>query len=71
MRSQGCQGVPEYRHRRGVLVRGHIRDNKWVDNREIFRAPNDLYTTTSDHYGSRFAFDKESEDKQKRGGFKE
>jgi glucose/arabinose dehydrogenase len=40
-----------------VLVRGHIRDNKWVDAHEIFRAPNSLYTTTSDHYGSRFLFD--------------
>jgi glucose/arabinose dehydrogenase len=40
-----------------VLVRGHIRDNQWTDNHEIFRAPNSLYTTTSDHYGSRFLFD--------------
>jgi len=40
-----------------VLVRGHIRDNQWVDNHELFRAPNSLYTTTSDHYGSRFLFD--------------
>ncbi len=40
-----------------VLVRGHIRDNQWVDNHEIFRAPSSLYTTTSDHYGSRFLFD--------------
>ena len=40
-----------------VLVRGHIRDNQWTDNQEIFRAPSSLYTTTSDHYGSRFLFD--------------
>ena len=40
-----------------VLVRGHIRDNMWVDSHEIFRAPSSLYTTTSDHYGSRFLFD--------------
>ena len=40
-----------------VLVRGHIRDNQWVDSHEIFRAPSSLYTTTSDHYGSRFLFD--------------
>jgi glucose/arabinose dehydrogenase len=40
-----------------VLVRGHIRDNQWVDNQEIFRAPSTDYTTTSDHYGSRFLFD--------------
>ena len=40
-----------------VMVRGHIRNNQWVDNHEIFRAPSSLYTTTSDHYGSRFLFD--------------
>lgn len=40
-----------------VLVRGHIRDNQWVDAQELFRAPSSLYTTTSDHYGSRFLFD--------------
>jgi aldose sugar dehydrogenase len=40
-----------------VLVRGHIRDNQWVDSHELFRAPSSLYTTTSDHYGSRFLFD--------------
>jgi glucose/arabinose dehydrogenase len=40
-----------------VMVRGHIKDNQWTDNHEIFRAPNSLYTTTSDHYGSRFVFD--------------
>lgn len=40
-----------------VLVRGHIRDNQWVDSQELFRAPSSLYTTTSDHYGSRFLFD--------------
>lgn len=40
-----------------VLVRGHIQDNQWVDSHELFRAPSSLYTTTSDHYGSRFLFD--------------
>jgi aldose sugar dehydrogenase len=40
-----------------VLVRGHIRNNEWVDSHEIFRAPSSLYTSTSDHYGSRFLFD--------------
>jgi glucose/arabinose dehydrogenase len=42
-----------------VMVRGRIRNNHWVDNQEIFRADSSLYTTTSDHYGSRFLFDKE------------
>src|SRR5215469_6051943 len=40
-----------------VLVRGHIRGDQWVDSQELFRAPSSLYTTTSDHYGSRFLFD--------------
>lgn len=40
-----------------VLVRGHIQGNQWVDSHELFRAPSSLYTTTSDHYGSRFLFD--------------
>jgi len=40
-----------------VLVRGHIRGNQWVDSHELFRAPSSVYTTTSDHYGSRFLFD--------------
>ena len=40
-----------------VLVRGRIRNNRWADNQVIFRAPSELYTTTSDHYGSRFLFD--------------
>jgi aldose sugar dehydrogenase len=40
-----------------VLVRGHISGNQWADSHELFRAPSSLYTTTSDHYGSRFLFD--------------
>ena len=40
-----------------VLVRGHIQNNQWIDSHELFRAPSSLYTTTSDHYGSRFLFD--------------
>jgi aldose sugar dehydrogenase len=40
-----------------VLVRGHIQGNRWTDAQELFRVPSSLYTTTSDHYGSRFLFD--------------
>ena len=41
-----------------VLVRGRLsKDNRWIDQQTIFRAPSELYTTTSDHYGSRFLFD--------------
>jgi glucose/arabinose dehydrogenase len=43
-----------------VLVRGRLNTrNEWVDQQVIFRGPPALYTTTSDHYGSRFVFDKE------------
>jgi glucose/arabinose dehydrogenase len=40
-----------------VVVRGHIQGNQWIDSHELFRAPSSLYTTTSDHFGSRFLFD--------------
>jgi glucose/arabinose dehydrogenase len=43
-----------------VLVRGRLTNgNEWTDQQVIFRASPALYTTTSDHYGSRFLFDKE------------
>ena len=43
-----------------VLVRGKLNaGNEWVDQQVIFRAPPALYSTTSDHYGSRFLFDKQ------------
>jgi glucose/arabinose dehydrogenase len=41
-----------------VLVRGHInKKNEWVDEQTLFHAPDEMYTTTSDHYGTRFLFD--------------
>lgn len=40
------------------LVRGRInKNNEWVDQQDIFRAPLSLYTTSIIHYGSRFVFD--------------
>jgi glucose/arabinose dehydrogenase len=43
-----------------VMVRGKLSSaNEWVDQQTIFRAPPALYTTTSDHYGSRFVFDRQ------------
>jgi len=43
-----------------VLVRGKLNaSNEWVDQQTIFRAAPTLYTTTSDHYGSRFLFDRQ------------
>lgn len=41
-----------------VIVRGKIdRQNRWVDNQVIFRAPAAFYTRGSSHYGSRLLFD--------------
>lgn len=39
------------------VVRGHIRDNAWVDEEVLFEAPHDTYLTTRHHYGSRIVFD--------------
>jgi glucose/arabinose dehydrogenase/cytochrome c5 len=42
-----------------VFVRGRLDGaNQWVDQQTIFKPAPDLYTTTSDHYGSRFLFDR-------------
>jgi glucose/arabinose dehydrogenase len=40
-----------------VLIRGHLVGNHWFGTQDVFHAPAALYTTTSDHYGSRFLFD--------------
>jgi glucose/arabinose dehydrogenase/galactose mutarotase-like enzyme len=42
-----------------VVVRGRIRDGRWVDQQEIFRAPPAHYHTSYIHYGCRFLFDRE------------
>ena len=42
-----------------VLVRGKIdKNNRWVEEQVIYRAPTDLYTPSGSHYGTRFLFDK-------------
>lgn len=41
------------------LVRGRIRDNKWVDQQVVYEAPPQFYQTTRHHYGSRIVFDRE------------
>lgn len=41
-----------------VLVRGRIKDNTWVDNQVIYRAPAAVYSASNVHYGSRFLFDR-------------
>lgn len=43
-----------------VVVRGRIRDGRWVDQQDIFRAPSALYYTGYIHYGCRFLFDREN-----------
>ena len=40
------------------IVRGHINARgEWVDQQDIFKAPDALYTPSVIHYGSRFLFD--------------
>ncbi len=39
-----------------AVVRGKIRDGKWVDQEDIFHVPAERHLTTHHHYGSRFVF---------------
>ena len=41
------------------IVRGRIRDNAWVDQQDIFKAPPELFYTGNIHYGVRFVFDRQ------------
>ena len=44
-----------------VIVRGKInKDNEWVEQQVLFRAPAEIYNSANAHYGSRFIFDKEN-----------
>lgn len=40
-----------------VIVRGRIRDGKWVNEQTIFRAPAEFYRPGGIHFGSRIVFD--------------
>jgi glucose/arabinose dehydrogenase len=43
-----------------VIVRGKInKNNEWVEQHVVFRAPPGVYNSSNAHYGSRFIFDKE------------
>jgi len=42
-----------------AIVRGRLRNGRWVDQQFIFHAPPELYTASNIHYGSRFLFDKQ------------
>lgn len=39
-----------------AVVRGKIRNGKWVDEEKIFSAPKELHVSGGGHYGSRFVF---------------
>ena len=43
-----------------VIMRGRIKNNEFVDQQVLFRAPKEIYNQTNAHYGSRFLFDKEN-----------
>lgn len=40
-----------------AIARGRIKDNRWVDEQVIFRAPPETYLGTVYHYGTRLVFD--------------
>lgn len=42
-----------------TIIRGRIKDNKWVDQEYIYRAPDELFTQINFHYGLRFIFDRD------------
>jgi glucose/arabinose dehydrogenase len=42
-----------------AIVRGRIRDNAWVDQQAIYKAPPELFYVQNSHYGSRFIFDRQ------------
>jgi glucose/arabinose dehydrogenase len=42
-----------------AIIRGRIKNNKWVDQQFLFHAPPELYTASNIHFGSRFIFDRQ------------
>lgn len=40
-----------------AIVRGRIRDGRWTDEQEIYRAPRNLYRRGNVHFGTRLVFD--------------
>ena len=43
-----------------VIMRGRLKNNEFVDQQVLFRAPKELYSQSNAHYGSRFLFDKQN-----------
>jgi glucose/arabinose dehydrogenase len=39
-----------------AVVRGRIRDGRWVDEEQIYRAPRELYRSAGVHFGTRLVF---------------
>jgi glucose/arabinose dehydrogenase len=40
-----------------AVVRGRIRNGRWTDEQQIFRAPQELYRRGGGHFGTRLVFD--------------
>lgn len=51
---EGETGIPAMTR----IVRGRIRDMRWVDEELVYEAPRETYRTTRYHYGNRIVFDK-------------
>jgi glucose/arabinose dehydrogenase len=43
-----------------IIMRGHLKNNEFVDQQVLFRAPKELYNQANAHYGSRFIFDRQN-----------
>ena len=58
-RGRGGRGGPPSPPSMTVFIRGKIdKDNRWVEEQLIYRAPSELYTPSGSHYGTRFLFDR-------------
>ena len=42
-----------------TIVRGRIRNERWIDQQTIYRASPKFFSTSEAHYGARIAFDRE------------
>lgn len=49
--------APGSREGMTAIVRGRIRDGKWVDQERIYRAPDATFRGAGHHWGTRLAFD--------------